>query len=256
MRTTVTCAVLLVLLMHSATIAQLTWGKSDQSLKAELGAKEVKATYPFTNTGKYAVTITHVRPSCDCTAATLQKRVYKPGESGELPVTFTIGTRQGVQRKQILVETDETKSNQTVLMLSVDVPKVVKVDQPFLYWTVGEAEPKPQRFTVTMARPVKVTEVRAMGGLKVKTAIKEIKANEQYEIEVTPPAGPLTKPGQVTLELMTDQPQSVGSTRLQVLVRPEKPTTRPSKAEKPQGGEGKENKTPEPASSATTQPSK
>ncbi len=46
------------------------------------------ARYPFTNGTDHVVTITEINTGCDCLKAKTEKKSYKPGESGELAVTF------------------------------------------------------------------------------------------------------------------------------------------------------------------------
>jgi Protein of unknown function (DUF1573). len=55
----------------------------------------VEHTFKFTNIGKKDLEVLDIRTSCGCTAATPNKKLFKPGESGELSVTFDSKNRSG-----------------------------------------------------------------------------------------------------------------------------------------------------------------
>jgi len=78
-------------------LALMAWAQDAPSLKFEkdnhdFGAIEKgdkkTTTFEFQNVGKDVLIIEDVKTSCGCTTATPEKREYKPGEKGSIPVTF------------------------------------------------------------------------------------------------------------------------------------------------------------------------
>lgn len=55
----------------------------------QIGPQQVKvARFPFTNVTDHVVTITEANTGCPCLRVLTEKKVYQPGESGELAVEF------------------------------------------------------------------------------------------------------------------------------------------------------------------------
>ncbi len=66
----------------SFTVAEHDFGIIDKGGK-------VSVDFEFTNSGSADLEIINVKTSCGCTTATPEKTVYKPGEGGVIPVTFS-----------------------------------------------------------------------------------------------------------------------------------------------------------------------
>ncbi len=64
------------------------------------------ARFPFTNVTDHEVKITAVQTGCDCLKVKTEKKVYKPGESGELAIEFSAGGREFEYLQTIIVRTD------------------------------------------------------------------------------------------------------------------------------------------------------
>ena len=69
------------------------------------------------------MTVASVRASCGCTAATLDKTTYAPGEQGVVDVTFTFDGRTGPQVKYVTVTTAGPDPQEHLLTLTVDIPR-------------------------------------------------------------------------------------------------------------------------------------
>ena len=118
--------------------AGLQWDNPEQTFAVKPADASVVAKYRFTNTGTNPVTIDSVRTSCGCTTATLTKKEYLPGESGEIEAHFDIGGRVGHQEKSILVTTSDAPQKPDVLHLIVNIPESVKITPEMVLWRVGE----------------------------------------------------------------------------------------------------------------------
>jgi len=66
-----------------------TWDVTDYDFgKNIVHLKPASATFNITNAGKEPITITQVQPSCGCTAPKYTKEPIKPGEKGEVVLTY------------------------------------------------------------------------------------------------------------------------------------------------------------------------
>lgn len=78
---------------------------------------ELKHNFSFTNKGGGLLTIQQIQTSCGCTVAKVEKKSYKPGESGKIHVTFSTQGRTGPQKKTITVESNDPQSPRKQLEL-------------------------------------------------------------------------------------------------------------------------------------------
>lgn len=75
----------------------------------------VSHVFKFSNIGKADLEIKDIRTSCGCTAAEPSKKIFKPGESGELKVSFDSKNRAGRTSRTItLVTNDKTEEYYTL----------------------------------------------------------------------------------------------------------------------------------------------
>jgi hypothetical protein len=104
-------------------------------MQAAFGDEQLVARFDFTNTGSEPVRVNNVSASCGCTAPALKQKVYAPGESGHIDAVFTIGSRQGLQRLPISVNTDRGVHE---LIMQVEIPKAWELDPRLLYWRTDD----------------------------------------------------------------------------------------------------------------------
>ena len=83
-----------------------------------------------TNTGTDTLKIGRVTSSCGCAAALVSKDSLKPGEKGELKVTFNTTGYEGEITKYIYIETNDpiNPRKQVSVSASIDVPPRPKVE--------------------------------------------------------------------------------------------------------------------------------
>ncbi|MBI9070019.1 MAG: DUF1573 domain-containing protein [Melioribacteraceae bacterium] len=67
----------------------------------------VEHDFIIKNEGDSKLTITRVRASCGCTAASPNKNVLEPGESTSVKVEFNSARRNGAQTKHVYVSSDD-----------------------------------------------------------------------------------------------------------------------------------------------------
>jgi hypothetical protein len=92
--------------------------------------KSLVHVFKFTNSGTDILKIGRVTSSCGCTAALVSKDSLKPGEQGELKVTFNTSGYEGDITKYIYIETNDPANPriQIGVSASIDVPPRPKVE--------------------------------------------------------------------------------------------------------------------------------
>jgi Protein of unknown function (DUF1573) len=179
---------ILVLLLGSVTpiFAQLKWDEPQQKLSVKPGDKAVTATYRFTNESASPVTIVDVRSSCGCTTATLAKRTYAPGESGEIDAKLNFAGHTGHQEKWIYVTTNSAGTEPTLLTLAVDIPPDITIEPEFVMWRIGDPLiPKTIRVVVPDGFPTKIVAAQT-DNPAIQVQLQEVMAGRQWEVKVTP----------------------------------------------------------------------
>ena len=94
----------------------------------------VGARFFFVNRGQEPVTIREAKPSCGCLKPRLAKRVWQPGERGEiiLPVQ-TPNQKPGYHEYTVTIKYEDPEPRETVLRFQVNLPqKQVMVSPPAL----------------------------------------------------------------------------------------------------------------------------
>ena len=161
----------------------LRWDKKIIELEPPPGEKTARADFSFTNVSKQPATIAAVKPSCGCTTAGLDKKVYQPGESGHITAVFTLGSRKGDQAKAIRVDVrGETPA--TVLTLVTHIGEPMKLEPSLVYWRAGEA---PRAKTILVKLPVgtRLTRVSSSDPQFAAT-LEPVGEKSEYKITVTP----------------------------------------------------------------------
>ena len=126
------------LLLPRISLAQLQFTDEALAFDAKLGQEETVARYPFVNVGDETVTISEVKASCGCTVPFLAKKVYEPGERGEIVLTFKHENRMGPQSKSAYIRFASGEAMKQ-LKLKVDIPYAFKTNPPLLYWKDASA---------------------------------------------------------------------------------------------------------------------
>lgn len=124
-------------LLSTPAHCELTWPTREVTITTKMGDEAVSAVYIFRNEGKSEVKILSVETSCGCTTVNLSKKIYAPGEHGEIKARFEIGERTGLQEKTITVVSDDRLKSTTFLTLRVDIPPLVTIEPRALFWTPG-----------------------------------------------------------------------------------------------------------------------
>ncbi len=136
--------VLLAILAAAPLHAALEWETTHIQQEAPLGKESMDMVFPFTNRGNSPVTITTVHTSCGCTAPTLEKKDYAPGERGELKIVYSTAGQSGIQERTVTVYTSDKPDQPAMLTLEVVVPEIFRITPRLVSWRVDEpADEKP-----------------------------------------------------------------------------------------------------------------
>lgn len=130
-------SVISVFLLPGFLLAELVFEEDSRIIDAQWEDERVPAAFYFVNSGDSVVEIRDIRTSCGCTAAKPAKTHFQPGESGTIEAEFVIGSRQGIQRNRILVQ---TSSGDYSLNLTVNIPVSWSIDNRILVWRAHEQQ--------------------------------------------------------------------------------------------------------------------
>ena len=179
-------AAALLVVLPATGEAGLLWERTLEESRSTSAQEKASASFRFKNTGAAPVTIESIRSSCGCTTATLEKREYAPGESGEIVAEFRFGGRVGSQEKTVSVVTAAPDATAVVLTLRVEIEQAFALQPSLVFWRVGEA-PEPKRIELRAAanRPILITAVESSDAA-FKPEITTIKAGELYALTIVP----------------------------------------------------------------------
>lgn len=124
-------------------------------------ASDVRAlehAFAFTNTGDRKLVITEIKASCGCTATTLAKKVFEPGESDRIEVDWH-PKGHGDQRKSITVQSNSVGEPLAILYIDARIEPFVSVDPEFVnFGRVRLGEQRIERVRILCADPELLVE--------------------------------------------------------------------------------------------------
>ncbi|MDX2132857.1 MAG: DUF1573 domain-containing protein [Planctomycetota bacterium] len=165
--------------------------------------KPVEAVFKFTNRGTGPVEIVSTQGSCGCTVPALDKKVYQPGESGEIKVQYNPHHRRGPQHTTVTVTTNDDSNRTVVLNVKSDVNPLVVVEPAMV--ALGEvAKGRGKTMTVTVTSRSKDIRIEgatpniALVDSKVLPGVETVVNGRtvwQYPVEISvkpnAPVGPI-----------------------------------------------------------------
>ncbi len=95
-------------------------------------------SFEFTNTGSDPLEIINLNADCGCTVPELDKKLYMPGESGVIEVTFDPEGKVGDLNRSITIMSNDSSGANITLMVAAQVTPIVEVVPKVL--TVGVTE--------------------------------------------------------------------------------------------------------------------
>ena len=162
--------ILTLTLLAPSIFAELVW--KDTSLTHQVHPLQAAVIFDFyfTNSGVESVSIADLRPGCGCISMRTDKKVYAPGESGDVEVTFKLDKRKGYQRKRIEVRTGGPSAESIYLYVSTEIPQTYAPSVKRLEWSKGEERTaKSCRILNAHKNPYRLLKAESLkDGLKVE----------------------------------------------------------------------------------------
>jgi hypothetical protein len=196
---------ILTLLLVSHSFAGLEWEAKSQTVKVHPLQASKTVLFGFSNTGSAPVEIVDLKPTCGCITGTIEKKIYQPGESGAIQLTFDLRKKEGAQRKGLAVKTQGGGS--TKLYISTKVGSSFKFLQKRLIWESGEERaPKSLKVINQHSIPFGIKEVVSKReGVSVKLVTQ--REGFEYELVITPDAK--LKNTMIPITVVPDTPEGL-----------------------------------------------
>ena len=173
------------LVATSHALAELAWAQKTVELQGDARSPVLEAHFHFTNIGSSPVEIRNVESSCGCTTAALEKRIYKPQESGEIVAKYTVGTHTGLQRKTLLVLTDDGTAP-TTLTLVAHILEILRVTPSVVSWSHNEAT-APKHISLELVQDAPFDEISVDSSSPHATAkLVPVTKGRKYDLVVIP----------------------------------------------------------------------
>ncbi len=165
--------------------------------EATLDETEYTGIFKFTNKSNKAVKILEVNSSCGCTTALPNKRLFEPGESGEISATFDYGEREGKQMKSIRVETDQEENARIFLTLEVNIPSVMEFSPSVVMWnraSDSNLNSKQVIIESKMNEPIEILDIVASNDM-FSHEIQVLEEGKKFAVVITPQGIPMDQKG-------------------------------------------------------------
>ncbi len=92
--------------------AEMTFEKKEHDFGVIKPDSKVDYTFKFKNTGKEDLVISNAHGSCGCTVPEYPKEAIKPGENGEIKVSFNSAGKSGKQEKSVTLYANTPAGNE------------------------------------------------------------------------------------------------------------------------------------------------
>ena len=169
----------------ASTQAELMWESREVFQKSGAVDKSVIAVFKFQNSGNTPVIITGVKSDCGCTTASLPKKSYDAGESGQIEALFTIGNRRGLQIKTIEVMIAGQKEP-VVLIMKTLIPQVLDIKPSFVFWRQdGAPTAIPMKMTVGVDESVNIVSATS-DDPKMLVRLEVLIPGKAYQLYISP----------------------------------------------------------------------
>lgn len=103
-------------------IPKITFEEEEHDFGTIKAGEVVSYAFTFTNTGDADLIIATTKASCGCTVAEFPKQPLKPGEKGNIEVSFDSSGRSGKQSKTVTVKAN-TEPVLTKIKITAEIEK-------------------------------------------------------------------------------------------------------------------------------------
>ena len=182
----------------------LDWNSRELNVTINPKKSHVKVSFEFKNLKDAPVTILHIKTSCGCTSAQLEKTVYEHGASGVIQVDIAMGSINGPVVRSLMVETDEKDEEKVVLLINVKNPSLVEIEPGQLHWSERDAGKK----FLTIRVKDKLCKLLEPDITKFQEyKLEVIKESEEYKLTVVKPDDLVPSEIRIPTDFKTDEGQ-------------------------------------------------
>lgn len=184
------CCLFICAILSQAYAESLSFDSLTVETTVDPSTPGVLITFPFTNKTSKSISMDGIAAPCSCIEAKFKddKKVYQPGESGEVTAVFKAGNFFGTVSKQLVVwqKGDDKTRPSAVLTALIHIPELAAIEPKTLNWSTNETvSSKTCRITINQPEEIHVTEVVTTNN-HFATQLKTITSGREYEIVVTP----------------------------------------------------------------------
>ncbi len=182
-----------LLAVSLAATAKITFEKTALDFGELETGKTADMEYKFKNTGDETLIIKNISSSCGCTVTKVDKKEYKPGEEGTIPVKFFSQGYNGQVTKTITVSTNDPENVYARLTLGGNV-----ILKDFAAWeiiggsdrldfsdvTIGKNYKEKIKIKNTGTIELRIIEVTHAPEISPEFSKKVLAPNEEGEIDI------------------------------------------------------------------------
>lgn len=200
--------------------AGLVFDATELKETADVTSETHEVRFSFRVEGTEPITIENVTTSCSCISAGADKKVYQPGETGEVKAVFKLGAFEGEQLKTLQVHSSDSMARSRQLQVRINIPKVYELTPEMTTWTVGE-EPEAKTVTVKVLGDQAIEITEALSSREaVKAELREITKGREYQVVLKPDSTEKPMLGAVKLSTSSSVPRLQSKTLYFNIMRP------------------------------------
>jgi len=178
--------VMIIVFSAISARAGLRFERTSVDLQPEVGKTKLTGVFPFKNDGDRPVTILAIKSSCGCTTATLEKRVYQPGETGEIRTSYSPGSETGERQKTVEVISDDAELPTIALELRATIEPAFKIGNRVASWRMGDAtKPREIKIEISRREPLELNSALCSSD-RVEATLVPIEVGRKYKLTVIP----------------------------------------------------------------------
>lgn len=175
-----------------AATAKITFEKTELDFGELESGKVADLEFKFKNTGDETLIIKNISSSCGCTVTKVEKKEYKAGEEGTVPVKFFSRGYNGKITKTITVSTNDPENVYTRLKVMGNVVlkdfaqwEIIGVDRlDFKEVTMGQKYTETIKFKNTGTIELRIVEVTHAPEISPEFNKKVLAPDEEGEVSI------------------------------------------------------------------------
>ena len=185
----------IVLMAAACTLearAEIVFEKPRFDFGVVKAAGAVEHRFAFKVTGQYPVVISDVRASCGCVRSALSKKVFRPGETGVVPLVVHVASQaEGKKRFELTLTVRDPNERIVTLTAEADIQSDVRIEPSNLVVQLHDGQSSTHRFTIRdrRPRPLQINDVATSNPAMKATLLAVGKDAHERVVEVTIPAG-------------------------------------------------------------------